>query len=152
RLGDGNDGGSAMTTRKLALLGVVLLGTGVAAEEPPYKRLLQGDDAKKAAQLSKRVGELWATGKFAEAAAPAEEELALRRRVQGEGHWEVADAARLVQTLRQATALPVPKQAALAQAPAIDAKADHLHHRGKYAEAEPLYRQALAVREEVLGP
>jgi tetratricopeptide (TPR) repeat protein len=142
-----------MGRTRWSLLVVVLAGAGLAgAEEPPYKRLLQGDDAKKAAALTKQVKELWAAGKFAEGVAPAEEVLALRKRVQGEGHWEVADAAWQVAMLRQAAALPAQKRTALAEAPALMAKAGELQARARYAEAERLYRKGLAVCEEVLGP
>jgi tetratricopeptide (TPR) repeat protein len=134
------------------LLAVLLTGAGLAAaEEPPYKRVLQGNDAKKAAALFQRIAELWAAGKFAEAVAPAEEVRDLRRRVQGEKHWEAADAARLAVMMRQWAALPAPKRAALAQALRTTAKARQLDQRGHYAQAEPLYRQALAVYVEVLG-
>jgi tetratricopeptide (TPR) repeat protein len=121
------------------------------AEEPPFKRLLQGDDARKAAALQKRIDELWAAAKFAEALAPAEDLLALRQRVQGKEHWEVADSARRLQTLRQAARLLAAQQQALAGVLPTDAKAQELYAQGKYAQAEPLYRKELAVREEVLG-
>src|SRR5262249_22915778 len=122
-----------MSRAELALL-VVLTGASLAgAGEPPYKRLLQGDDARKAQALSKRFNELWTGGKFAEAMAPAEELLALRKRVQGEGHWEAADAARLVQALRQAAALSAEKRAALVEATGLPAKAEELTRRGRYA-------------------
>jgi tetratricopeptide (TPR) repeat protein len=141
-----------MRWMELALL-VVLTGASLAgAEEPPYKRLLQGDDTKKAAALTKQVEELWAAGKFAEAVPPAEELLKLRQRLQGEGHWEAADAARLAGTLKKVMSLPAAQKAALAEAPAIMAKTRALHDRGKYAEVEALFRKALAVDEEVLGP
>jgi tetratricopeptide (TPR) repeat protein len=136
---------------KLVLL-VVLTGAALAAEEPPYKRVLQGDDAKRAAALDKQVYELCVAGKFAEAVAPAEELRDLRRRLQGDKHWQVADAAEFVETLRQAAALPARKRAALAENPGTIAKAAELNQRGRYAEAEALYRRALAVWEEVLGP
>jgi tetratricopeptide (TPR) repeat protein len=137
----------------LALPGLVVMGATLAgAEEPPYKQLLQGDNAQKAAALEKRIDELWAAGKFEEAQTPAEQLLTLRRRVQGKDHWETADANRLVETLRLAAALPASKRAALAAAPAIIAKAEVLYNSGKYAEATPLLRQALAVYKEALGP
>jgi tetratricopeptide (TPR) repeat protein len=142
-----------MSKMKLVLLVAVLTGASLAAaEEPPYQRLLQGEDAKKAVALDKRIDELWAEGKFAEAAAPAAEVLALRQRVQGEKHYEAADAAQRVQTLRQAAALPAEQRAALAAAPGLNEKAEALFSRGKYGEAEPLFRQALAVWDEALGP
>jgi tetratricopeptide (TPR) repeat protein len=138
---------------RLAVLMVVGLCPVVAlAEEPPYKRLLQGDDATKAAALEKRIEELWAAAKFADAQEPAAEILALRQRVQGEGHWQTSDAARQLETLRQATKLPVKQQQALAEVAGFLAKAQDVMKRGKYAEAEPFYRKALAVYEEILGP
>src|SRR5579871_1823304 len=102
-----------MSPKTLALLAVLAGASLAVAEEPPYRRLLQGDDATKAGTLKKRVDELWGAGKFAEAAEPAEELLALRRRVQGQGHWEAADAARLLDTLKRAADLPDPKRASL---------------------------------------
>jgi hypothetical protein len=100
-----------MSPTKLAVLVMVLTGAGLAsAEEPPYKRLLQGDDAKKAQALDKQIAELWAAGKFAVAVTPAEQLRDLRRRVQGDKHWQADDAARLAEMLRQAAALPAPKK------------------------------------------
>ncbi len=142
-----------MSTMKRAILAVVAAGAGLAgAEEPSSQRMLQGGDAQKAAALQKRVDDLRVAGKFAEAIAPGEELLALRKRVQGEEHWEAADAARLVRTLRLAAALPADKQASLTQAPGLIGQAAALHNRGKYAEAEPLLRKALAINEDILGP
>jgi tetratricopeptide (TPR) repeat protein len=142
-----------MIRTKRTLVAVALLGAGLAAaEEPSSKRLLQGDDAKQAAALTKRIEELWAAAKFAEAVAPAQEELALRRRLQGEDHWEVADASRRVETLRKAARLPAGQQQALAAALPTQAKAEELQAQGKYAQAEPLFRKALTGFEEALGP
>jgi tetratricopeptide (TPR) repeat protein len=143
-----------MAGRKWTLLSLLVLAgvSLVSAEEPPYKRLLQGDDAKKAEALQKRIDELWTAAKFAEAVVPAEELLAVRQRVQGDGHWEVADATRRLQTLRQAARLPAAKQQALAETLPLEAKAQELQAQGKYPQAEPFYRKALAVKEELLGP
>src|SRR5262249_27984002 len=114
----------------LALAGIRLAG----AEQPPYQRMLQGEDARKAELLEKRIEELSLAGKFLEAAVPAEELLALRKRVQGEDHWEAADAARQVQTLRQAARLPAARQQTLAEVPLAVAKAQELQAQGKYAQ------------------
>jgi tetratricopeptide (TPR) repeat protein len=142
-----------MSRTNLAVLAVVLTVAGVAAaKEPPYQRVLKGADAKKAQALEKQIAESWSAAKFAEAVAPAEELRDLRGRVQGPAHWQAADSARQVETLRQAAALPAGKRAALAQARAANAEAQRLYQRGKYAEAEALCRQAVAVFEEVLGP
>jgi CHAT domain-containing protein/tetratricopeptide (TPR) repeat protein len=141
-----------MSKTKVSLLVVLTVAVPASAEQPPYQRLLQGEDAKKAPALQKQIDELWAAGKFAEAVAPAEQLLALRQRVQGKDHWESSDATRSLETLRKAAALPAEKQAALAKAPRMNANAGELQSRGKYAEAAPLYRQALAIYEVALGP
>jgi CHAT domain-containing protein/Tfp pilus assembly protein PilF len=134
----------------LAALGVGAGAAGVPV--PPYKRMLQGADAKRAQALEERIWELWAAGKFEDAIKPAAEVLALRQRAQGKDHWEASDAARQVETLRVATALSADKRAALARAPELLAEGVGLHSGGKYAEAETLLREALAVNEKVLGP
>jgi tetratricopeptide (TPR) repeat protein len=133
---------------------VLVAGTSLAvAEEPPYKRTLQGLDALRAAALQKQIDELCASAKFDEAVQPAEQLRDLRRRVQGEGHWEAADAARKVTTLRKAAALAAPQRQALAAAPRIVNQAVGASNgRSQYAEAEQLFRRALAAYEEALGP
>jgi tetratricopeptide (TPR) repeat protein len=137
----------------LVLLALLVTGTSPArAEVPPYTRTLQGDDAKKAAALQERIEDLWTAAQFGEAVKPAEELRQLRQGAQGKDHWEAANAARLVETLRQAAALHAGKRRALAEVPALTAKSEECHARGRYAEAERLYRRALAAWEEALGP
>jgi hypothetical protein len=67
-------------------LGWVLLGVQSRAEEaapakPPWQRLLQGEDARKAQMLEGRLQELQEAGKFEAALHVAEELAALRTRV-----------------------------------------------------------------------
>src|SRR2546423_211990 len=76
------------------------------ADRPPYQRSLQGEDAKRAGELDQGAGEHKTAGGFAEAPPPAEELWQLRRRVQGEDHWQTADARRRVELLRRGAALP----------------------------------------------
>jgi CHAT domain-containing protein len=122
-----------------------------AADKPPYERLLQGEDKKQAAALEKQIMTAWAAAKFAEAITPAEQALALRRRVQGADHWLTGDAERMLETLRLAARLPAEQQRQLAELPGIQAKAVNLERRGRYAEAEPLKRQILTVNQNTLG-
>jgi hypothetical protein len=137
---------------ELVLLALLTAGASLArADEPAYKRALQGADAQKAESLQKQVDELSAAARFGEAVKPAEELLALRLRLQGEGHWEAADAGLQVATLRRVAALPAEKRRALAEVPALLEKATALEGQGKFAEAEPLYRKIVAIREDVLG-
>src|SRR5262245_28165952 len=106
---------------RLAVLMVLLgLGTVAAGDEPPYQRLLQGDDATKAEAIEKRIEELREAGSFQEAPAVARTLLELRRRVRGENHWQTGNARRLVGTLEKITALPAEAQGELAKAVKVD--------------------------------
>src|SRR5262245_59659010 len=85
-------------------------------EKPPYQRLLQGDDAKQAQALEKRVNERAAADDYAGALQAAEELLALRRRAQGDDHHETVSRKYYVAALRQVAALPAERRAAWRQA------------------------------------
>jgi tetratricopeptide (TPR) repeat protein len=141
---------------RLRASGVVCLllvpALAAAADRPAWQRQLQGDDAKKAAELDRQVAALEAAGKFAEALKPAEELLALRRRGQGDDHWQTHMARVDVDTLRQTLALPPEQQRHLPDMLRQADRAAALYTSGHFAEAEPLFRRALAVREEYLGP
>jgi hypothetical protein len=139
---------------RVGLVFVVLAltaGLGGGANDPPWKRVLQGEDARQATELHRRLGDLEEAGKFDEALAPARDLLALRQRVQGASHWETEDARRRVETLRHIAAQPMDAQRQLVLANKQMAEERQLHDRGKYAQAEPLLRQTLAIQRQVLG-
>jgi tetratricopeptide (TPR) repeat protein len=141
-----------MRTGLLAL--AVLLGLVVvapAADEPPFKRLLQGEDAKKVAELEKRADDLEAEGKFADAAKAAEEALAVRRRVQGETHWQTAATRRQVETLRRLAEGPREKRTAAAEAARSEKQATAHVEKGEYVQAEVLFRKAIEMRRTAVG-
>jgi tetratricopeptide (TPR) repeat protein len=90
-------------------------------------------------------------GRWDEALARAEELLALRSRVQGAGHHQVVDAGWRVKTLRRVAALPEGERAAFLSAIDKDDQAESLNRQGKYAEAQPLSEQALAIRRRLFS-
>ena len=67
----------------------------------------------------------YAAGQYADAQGPLEHALALREKILGLEHPEVATSLHNLALLYEA--------------------------QGRYSEAEPLYQQALALRERVLG-
>lgn len=140
-----------MNVRLGVLVLLVVSPVAVIGEEPPYKRLLQGDDAAKTATLEEQIDELRQSGKYTEAQAAARIVLELRRRVQGEEHWETCDALRALRTLEHIAALPANAQAELAEAGRLDTEADKLEERGSYAQAIPLLWQILAIRRRNMG-
>src|SRR5262249_52465134 len=90
-------------------------------------------------------------GKDAEAQAAAREVLAIRRRVQGAGHWQTEDARRQVRRLEQIANLAADARAELARGAMQMAEAERLDAQGGYAEAQPLYRKALDLHLKLLG-
>jgi tetratricopeptide (TPR) repeat protein len=135
----------------LAALGLIVAAAAIGAEEEPWKRVLKGDDARKAAELQKQINDLFAVGKFAEAVKPAEELLGLRQRVQGEKHWETIDARVQRDTLKHVGAQPAASQQDYVTAIKQMAEADRLHEQERYADAEQLCRRVLAIIRKVLG-
>jgi CHAT domain-containing protein/Tfp pilus assembly protein PilF len=133
----------------LAVLSLVVAARG--EERPPWQRLLKGDDARQAAALGRQVGALVVAGKFAEAAAPAAELLELRRRAQGEGHWQTADAGRELERLKYLAAQPAAVRERAVAANRRNQEAIRAGQRGDLAAAAALFRQALADQRAALG-
>jgi hypothetical protein len=125
-------------------------GEGVVSR-PPWQRLLQGDDANKAAELEERVVQLWQAGKWAEALRAAEELLELRRKVQGKDHWEAVDAHWQVEALRAVQRQSKELQVEYAALPEQLRQGAALLARGRYREAQPLLEKVLAIHRKVLG-
>ncbi len=121
------------------------------ADDEPWKRVLKGDDARKAAELQKQIDDLSAVGKFAEAVKPAIQLFDLRQRMQSDKHWETVNARVQRDMVKHAAAQSAANRNALVTAIKQMEEAERLYHRTRYADAEPLYRQALAIRRKVLG-
>jgi CHAT domain-containing protein len=139
----------------------LILGLGAAAsaqpeskkpDEPPYRRVLTGEDAKRVERLEKQIEDLRRAGKFAEGCRPARAIVEIRRRMQGEAHWETQDARRLVELLEKIASLPAKAQSELAEAEKRAEEADTLYERGRYQEALPLQHRVLEIRRRHLGP
>src|SRR5260370_9129967 len=77
------------------------------------------------AELNRRIDELYQQGKFKEAIPLAEKLVALTKQARGEDDAETAATINLLARLYERT--------------------------GDYAKAEPLYKQALEIRQKVLG-
>ncbi|MGL4550763.1 MAG: tetratricopeptide repeat protein, partial [Gemmataceae bacterium] len=77
--------------------------------------------------------------------------LAARRRLDGEGHWRTDEAGRLLAEALAHTRRPPAHRAALARAQGLITQARALSAERKHAEALALLRQALALRQGVVG-
>jgi hypothetical protein len=119
--------------------------------KPPWQRLLTGDDAKKAAGLQKRIQELDAADKYAEAIGLQEELLALRTNVQGAEHWETVTEKWSLTALKKVAALPAEQRAGWRQAMRGDVEAKSLAQKAQYGKALPLWQERLKWCQQVLG-
>jgi CHAT domain-containing protein len=122
-----------------------------AAEKAPWQRMLTGDDAKRAAELEKKFGELAKAEKFAEAQQLAQQIVELRTRVQGADHWQTADARRGLDNVKRWERLSAAERTRLSEAAELNTRVTQLFGTGKFKEALPLAEKAVAIRREVLG-
>jgi tetratricopeptide (TPR) repeat protein len=145
----GRASGQASTTSEEATT-VDTLNTPTEAL-PPWQRMLSGQDSIHVAELVEQITELREQAKYAEAIPLAEEALETRRRVQGEGHWEVTDAVTLVETLKYIAGLPVEAQAELAEADRLTVELNGLQQNGEYQQGVAVAQRQLEIRRRLLG-
>ena len=98
--------GTAVLAWVLAVLAGASLRAGEPVQEPPagkppWQRLLQKEDARKAAEQEKQLERLQAAGKFEDALKVAEALAQLRGRMQGADHWQAVDARWQVEAVRR---------------------------------------------------
>jgi tetratricopeptide (TPR) repeat protein len=138
----------------LGCLAAALPGGAAAAgpqPKPPWQRLLQGDDARKAQDLEQRLGSLQEAGKFEDALKVAQELAQLRGRLQGTDHWEAVNARHDAEAVRRALRQAKPAREEYAASFAWKRQADALAQQGRYREAQPLLERTLATCRQVLG-
>jgi tetratricopeptide (TPR) repeat protein len=110
---------AAWMARALNIMTILLVGFLLAAAHATFAQSLDEANA-----LAQRVIELTMQAHYAEAVPLAQRVLAIREKVLGPDHPDVADALNKLAILYK--------------------------DQGRYAEAEPLYKQSLAIREKVL--
>jgi CHAT domain-containing protein len=120
-------------------------------EDPPYKRVLTEAEAKRVAALQKKVLELKAAGKLADALAAARQIVTIRTRAQGAKHWQTTDARIIAETLKLYAGFSPEERTELGTAVKSSAEARQLDAQRRFARAEPLYRKALAINRKLLG-
>jgi tetratricopeptide (TPR) repeat protein len=145
-------------------LGWCLLAAGISApswaqsparsDNPPTAapspRTLAAEDARLAEQRNQEIEKDLQAGRWAEAIASAEGLHALRAKVQGPKHFETVSEEWRLKALRQVSALPEADHAAFLSSNDLTRQANFLYARGRYAEAHPLYEEALAIRRRLL--
>jgi CHAT domain-containing protein/Tfp pilus assembly protein PilF len=129
---------------------------------------LKGWDMEEAKRLAAEVERLVKEGKYDDALPLAQRALALREKVLGPDHLDVAQTLNDLAVLHQekgdhARAEPLYQRALAIRekalgpdhpdvARSVNNLAELYRAKGDYARAEPLYQRALAAREKALGP
>jgi CHAT domain-containing protein/tetratricopeptide (TPR) repeat protein len=121
------------------------------ATKPPWQRLLQGDDAKKAKDWEERLDRLQEAGKFEDALKVAGQLAALRRKEQGADHWQAVDARWAAEALRLILRAGEEGRRAHAGALVIGRQAVMLESKSRYKEAEGPRQEILAVSRKLFG-
>ncbi len=122
----------------------------LAAAEAPRPRPLTGTDALQAQYWLGRMGPLVARGKLAEALELAEKIYRLRRDKQGADHWETWDARSMIDDLKYMQRRLAGDLDRLKQAGQLHDEGQKRADARRFAEAEALFRRALAIRRQVL--
>ena len=120
------------------LSGLVLAAVAAEPAQPPWQRLLQGEDAKKAAEQERRLAQGQEAGKFEEALQAAQALAALRGKVQGADHWQAVDARWAVEALGRVVRQGEETRKAYAGSFVLARQAAALEGRGRYQDAQPL--------------
>jgi tetratricopeptide (TPR) repeat protein len=128
---------------------------------------LSPEEEARLASLAEKVGELYQSGKFAEAIPVAQESLALAEKALGPDHPESATLVNNLAELYRSMGEYAKAQALFQRALKIDEKAlgpDHPNvardlnnlallykSKGEYGKVESLYQRALKIQEKALG-
>jgi tetratricopeptide (TPR) repeat protein len=113
-------------------------------------RKLNGDDEKRAKELGAQIDQSLKSDHWEAAIAKAEEMLALRAKVQGPKHFETVNAEWRLKALRQVAPMPKEDRVAYQSASTMNEQALALNAQAKYAQAQPLFEKALAIRRRLL--
>ncbi len=119
--------------------------------KPPYERLLQGDEAKQAAELDKKIAKLEAADNYDEALKLQQQVLELRAKSQGADHWQSITAKWYVEQLKKIAALTPDKRAGWSDAARGILTIESLNAKARYAEALALVRDYAKWSRDVLG-
>jgi CHAT domain-containing protein/tetratricopeptide (TPR) repeat protein len=118
---------------------------------PPFRRLLRGEDARRARELKAQLAEQWEAGHFDVALRAAEALAALRERVQGADHWWAVSARWDTEAIRRILKQDAATQQAVARIPARMRQADAQEAKGQHRTAQPLCEEILRVTRQALG-
>src|SRR6266478_1025921 len=87
-----------------------------ASDDPPWKRLLTGENAKRVTELEQKVHEHYEAGRYADAREPARQAFEIHAREQGPTHWQTISAKNNLDIMTRCATLSQDAQDALTEA------------------------------------
>src|SRR5262245_1414622 len=137
-----------MKTLCVMLCVLLSLTLVVQSAAPPEKgHELTEEEKKEVARLERGLDRKLNAGEFEEAVKAAHHIADYRAQRQGDSHWEVVDARWRVTTWQR----PVKDCVELKRSYAVDFEGRQLQQKLRYREAEAKLREALAIRQKILG-
>jgi len=139
-------------TRKLRAAGKTAEALAAAEAMLAIERRFAGSDHPVVAESLGWLAELHVEREdFAAAKAARREALDILRKRLGESDWRVVDARQALEDVKRLAGMDRDQRARLAEAERLNRTILDLIRAGKYAEAVPFARQALAINKAVLG-
>lgn len=130
---------------------VVLCVPADEPKKPQGQRVLAGDDAKAAEKLRREIDDAHAGGDYAKAIAAGEKLLALRKKVQGDDHFQTVNLGHEIMAYRRVADLSAEKRQAWRTALVESLESRQAETKGRYADALPKRQTYLKMCREVLG-
>lgn len=140
----------AVVALLLLVLAIIVWAIQSRNTEPP-PLTLSSDNGDKVTELEEAIDKAQKGGAFPTALQHAEKILEIRLRFQPRDHWKVQDAQRRVEKLRRVLQMPEAHREKVAAAYRANELGYDLDepHSGRHTEAEKLFREAIAGRQEV---
>jgi CHAT domain-containing protein/tetratricopeptide (TPR) repeat protein len=112
---------------------------------------LSAEQEKQIQDWQKSIAELKSQGQFTEALGPARQVQAICERVLGVDHWRSGDARRGIADLELMARLPEQGRRAIQSVVALNERREDSYRKGRYAEAERVGQELLAINLRWLG-
>ncbi len=142
----------------LIVLGLIVLGLepAVTGQTSPDAKAaprptLSAEQEKQIQNWQKTIAELKSQGRFTDAVGPASQIQAICERVLGVDHWRSADIRRGIADLRLLARLPEEGRKAIQSVLALNERREDSTRKVRYAEAERVGRELLAIDLRWLG-
>jgi tetratricopeptide (TPR) repeat protein len=121
------------------------------SDKPQWQRMLEGDDARNAAEFSEKIRAAQAADDYVEVVRLCEELLALGSRVQGADHWQVVNQKWALEGARKLAELSPDQRAAWRKSNEGASEALRLETQFQQAKAFPLREEHFRQCERVFG-